>query len=62
VDGKEIVMGSSEWTYDSSNHLLQTVGAGPVIRLTLDHDSLDGALTQPDGTVYRRIHLKRSRE
>jgi hypothetical protein len=62
VDGKEIVMGSSEWTYDSSKHLLQTVGAGPVIRLTLDHDSLDGALTQPDGTIYRRIHLKRSRE
>jgi hypothetical protein len=62
VDGKEIVMGSGEWTYDSSMHLLQTVTATPMIRLTLDHDSLDGALTLPDGTIYRRIHLKKSRD
>ena len=62
VDGKEIVMGTGEWTYDSSTHLLQTVTATPMIRLTLDHDSLDGALTLPDSTIYRRSHLKKSRD
>lgn len=60
VDGKEIVMGSGEWTYDPSKRLLQTVAANPTIQLTLDHDSLDGALTLPDNTIYRRIHLKKS--
>ena len=62
VDGKEIVMGSSEWTYDPSRHLLQTATSGPTIRLTLDHDTLDGALMLPDSTVYRRIHLKKSHD
>ena len=61
VDGKEIRMGSGEWTYDSSTHLLQTVTATPMIRLTLDHASLDGVLTLPDGTIYRHIQLKKSR-
>ena len=60
VDGREIVMGSSEWTYDASKHLLRTVT--PTIRLTLDHDTLEGALALPDGTIYRRIHLKKSRD
>ena len=60
LDGREIVMGGSEWTYDSSKHLLRTATPNPTIRLTLDHDTLDGALTLPDNTIYRRIHLKKS--
>lgn len=61
-DGKEIVMGSGEWTYDDSKHMLQTVTSNPGIRLILDRENLDGALSLADGTVYRRIHLKKSRE
>ena len=61
VDGKEVVMGSSEWTYDPSKHLLQPTSA-PRIRLTLDHDVLDGELMNPDGTNYRRMHLKKSHD
>jgi hypothetical protein len=38
--------------------VLQTVGVGPVIRHTLDHDHLDGALLLSDGTVYWRIHFQ----
>jgi len=60
VGGKEIVMGGGEWTYDSSKHLLQTLTPNPTIRLALDHDSLDGELILPEGTIYRRIHLKKS--
>ena len=62
VDGKEIVMGSGEWTYDPSRHLLQTVTSSPTIRLTLDHDILDGALIFSNSTMYRRIHLKKSQD
>jgi hypothetical protein len=66
VDGKEIVMGSSDWTYDSAKHLLQTTTPNPSIRLTLSTtasaaETLDGALTLPDGTIYRRIHLTKDR-
>ena len=57
-----MVMGSGEWSYDASKRLLQTVTPNPTIRLTLDHDTLDGALTLPDGSIYRRIHLKKSRD
>lgn len=60
VDGKEIVMGSDEWTYDPSVHLLQTTTSNPTIRLTLDHDILDGDLILGDSTTYRHIHLKKS--
>ena len=61
-DGKEIVMGSGELTYDASKHMLQTVTSNPGIRLILNRENLDGALSLADGTVYRRIHLKKSRE
>ena len=62
LNGEEIVMGTGEWTYESSKHLLQTVTSNPRIQLTLDLENLDGTLSLPDGTVYRRIHLKKSRE
>lgn len=60
VGGKEIVMGSGEWTYDPSKHMLQTVTPNPTIRLVLDNEILDGALILPDSRIYRRIHLKKS--
>ena len=60
VGGKEIVMGSGEWTYNPSKRTLQTVTPHPTIRLVLDHETLDGALILPDSTIYRRIHLKKS--
>jgi hypothetical protein len=62
LDGKEIVMGSGEWTYDASKHVLQTVTSNPRIGLILDLDNLEGALSLPDGTIYRRIRLKKNRE
>jgi hypothetical protein len=60
VDGKEIVMGNSEWTFDPSKHELQTNSSTPTIRLTLNHNVLDGTLTLADGKAYRRIHLSKS--
>ena len=60
VDGTEVVMGSGEWTYDSSKHVLQTVTLNPTIQLRLNNDTLDGALVLADKTIYRHIHLKKS--
>lgn len=57
VDGKEVVMGSGEWTYDPGNHLVKS--KAPPIRLTIVGDKMEGALSLADGTVYRRIYLKK---
>ena len=60
VAGTEVVMGTTEWIYDSSKHTLQTVTVNPTIQLKLDNDTLDGVLVLADKTVYRRIHLNKS--
>jgi len=57
VDAKEVVMGSSEWKYDENKHVLEC--ERPSIRLTVTADKMEGALTLEDGTVYRRIYLKK---
>jgi len=60
VDGKEIVMGSGEWRYDSAKRTLTVELPRGVITLKLDGDKLEGTFTLPDKTVLRRITLKKS--
>jgi hypothetical protein len=57
VDGKELVMGSSEWKYNAQKRVVEC--EKPSIQLTLDGDKMEGALRLEDGTVYRRIYLKK---
>jgi hypothetical protein len=57
VDGKEIVMGSSEWTYNAAQHSVES--RSPAIRLVVTGNKMDGALSLPDGMPYRRISLKK---
>jgi hypothetical protein len=57
VDGKEIVMGSGEWKYDAEKHVVE--GEKPPIRMTIEGKKMEGALTLPDGTIYRRIYLRK---
>lgn len=57
VDGKEIVMGSSAWKYDEKKQVVEC--GKPSIRLTIHGDQMEGALRLEDGTIYRRIHLKK---
>lgn len=57
VDGKEIVMGSSEWHYDATKHELQSTMPAATLRLLVEGDKMDGTLTLLQGTVYRKIHL-----
>jgi len=60
VDGKQIVMGSGEWRYESGKHTLTGELPRGVITLKLDGDELEGTFTLPDKTVLRRITLKKS--
>ena len=57
VDGKEIVMGRSDWTYDAEKHVLEC--KTPQIRMLVDGDRMEGVLKLSDGTAYRRISLKK---
>ena len=57
VDGKEVVMGSSEWRYEENKGVLGC--ERPSIQLTIHGDKMEGALKFDDGTVYRRIYLKK---
>jgi hypothetical protein len=57
VGGKEIVMGSSEWKYDEKKQVVEC--EKPSIQLTIAGDTMEGALRLEDGTVYRRIYLKK---
>lgn len=58
VDGREIVMGSSsDWKYDARNRTLDS--ANGAIHFAIDGNKMEGELRLPDGTLYRRIHLKR---
>jgi hypothetical protein len=60
VDGKEIVMGTGEWRYDSTKHTLTGELPRGVITLKADGDKLEGSFILPDKSILRRITLKKS--
>src|SRR5215472_14528080 len=51
VDGKEVVMGSSEWKYEEKRGIVAS--EKPSIQLAIHEDIMEGALKLEDGTVYR---------
>jgi hypothetical protein len=57
VEGREILMGSSEWTYDATKHLLES--KEPAIQMVVDRNRMNGELKLADRTAYRRISLKK---
>lgn len=57
VDGKEVVMGTGEWKYDEKKQVVEC--EKPLIQLTITGDKMEGALRLEEGTVYRRIYLKK---
>lgn len=59
VDGKEIEMGTGEWSYDGTKRTLTVDLPRDVITLKADGDKLEGTFTLPDKTVLRRITLKK---
>lgn len=61
VDAKVVNMGSSVWTYDESARLLSWQMPRGVWKLTVNGDSMDGTLTGADNTVFRKVHLQKSK-
>lgn len=59
VDGKAINMGTGDYTYDGKNGTLLNETAGRVWRFTVQGKKMEGTLTLPDKTVYRRVTLKK---
>lgn len=57
VDDKEVVMGSSECKYDEKKRVLEC--EKPSVQLAVEGERMEGALRLADGTVYRRIYLKK---
>ena len=59
VDGKVINMGVLDFTYDKKDRILVNETAGRVWKFTVKDNTMQGTLTLPDKTVYRRITLKK---
>jgi hypothetical protein len=57
VDGKAITMGSGPWEYDSAGQRLSWDGGHGVWVLRISDGKIEGTLTEPDGTVFRRMTL-----
>jgi hypothetical protein len=61
VDGKEFVMGSGEWRFDSEKRTLTGELPKGIIALKIDGDKIEGTFILPDKTALRRITLKKSK-
>jgi len=59
-DGKEVVMGTLEWTYDPDRHTLESKIPRGTFRLVVSGNKMEGTLRLTDNTLYRRIHLQRT--
>jgi len=61
VNGKEEVMGTDEWKYDASTHVLTHEFPRGVFRLTIQGEKMEGDLKLPDGTLFRQIYLQKEK-
>ena len=61
VDGKEVEMGTGEWTFDSMSHSLVYVFPKGTFRLKVTGGKMEGELKLPDGTLYRQIWLEKEK-
>jgi hypothetical protein len=57
VDGKVVNMGTLEFRYVEDQHALVCEYAQGVWRLSVDGQKIEGTLTRPDGSLFRRVAL-----
>jgi len=57
VDGKAVNMGTLEFRYVEDQHALVCEYAQGVWRLSVDGEKIEGTLTRPDGSLFRRVAL-----
>jgi hypothetical protein len=59
VDGKHVNMGTLEFQYATERHELRCDYAQGIWRLKVAGAMIQGMLTRPDGTVFRRLNLRK---
>lgn len=59
VDGKPVNMGTLEFRYDAAQHELICEYPQGVWRLKVDGGNIEGTLVRSDGTLFRRVSLRR---
>jgi hypothetical protein len=59
VDGKPVTMGTGEWQYDRTRHTLEWRLPRQVWLLEISGARIEGTLTMADGTVIRRMSLRK---
>jgi len=59
VDGKPVNMGALDYTYDRKNGSLLNETEGRIWKFIVKGNTIEGTLTLPDKTVYRRVTLKK---
>ncbi len=57
VDGKAVNIGTLEFRYVEDQHALVCEYAQGVWRLSVDGEKIEGTLTRPDGSLFRRVAL-----
>jgi hypothetical protein len=60
VDGRTISMGTLPFKYDKTRNMIVCEFKQGVWRLNVKAYTMEGTLTRPDGTVFRRVNLKKS--
>ena len=59
VDGKAVNMGTLEFRYVEDQHALVCEYAQGVWRLSVDGEKIEETLTRPDGSLFRRVALRK---
>jgi hypothetical protein len=59
VDDKAVNMGTLEFRYVEDHHALVCEYAQGVWRLSVDGEKIEGTLTRPDGSLFRRVSLRK---
>jgi hypothetical protein len=57
VDGKAVNMGTLEFRYVEDQHALVCEYGQGVWRLSVEGEKIEGTLTRPDGSLFRRVAL-----
>ena len=59
IDGKPITMGNSDCSLDSVNHAVRCDTPSGVLHLEVKGTLLQGNMTLKDGTLWRRLNLRK---
>ena len=57
VDGKAVSMGAVECTYDGAKAVLTCDLPQDVLRFMVEGNKMEGTMTRPDGTLWRKLSL-----